>query len=433
MKFDWKKYISLFTDHSLDFRVRLFHVLALGGIIGSLLTMLISLHSFMLASAAISLILMVLSGGLIVYTNQTGNYQRAYMITILVIFLIFFPVLFFASGGHRSGMPSVFLFAVIFTVLMLEGRRAITIPIIEILVYSMTCVIAYRHPELVVQFETEYEILVDIIFAYSCVGMICAVVLFLHLKEYVWQREQLKEQNERLKHYDEAKSTFLTTVAHEIKNPLLAISANARDTFELLDEEPQDMEQMKENLKIIEQTVMRIDRIVVDLMDTVSIEQGRLALSLGPVRISELLSEAVTIWLQHDPSAALRQNEILFDVDDSLPAIQADYERLLQVITNLLSNASRYTNHGQITLSVSQKGNYQLIKVADTGEGMSEVMRQNALKGYVSASRDYWRHGIGLYVCHQIVEAHGGDIWIDSELGKGTCVSFTLPDEGGIS
>ena len=72
----------------------------------------------------------------------------------------------------------------------------------------------------------------------------------------------------------------------------------------------------------------------------------------------------------------------------------------------------------------------QFISVEDTGDGMDQEVKENAFKGYVSTSRDYWRHGIGLYICHQIVEAHGGEIWIESEPDIGTTISFILPDKG---
>ena len=71
-----------------------------------------------------------------------------------------------------------------------------------------------------------------------------------------------------------------------------------------------------------------------------------------------------------------------------------------------------------------------MVSVEDTGEGMSEKIKKNAFKGYVSTSKYYWRHGIGLYICHQIVEAHGGKIWIQSKIGKGTKITFSLPEKG---
>ena len=225
---------------------------------------------------------------------------------------------------------------------------------------------------------------------------------------------------------DNAKSTFLTTVAHEIKNPLSSISLHARDTSELLEEDPLDFSLMQENLRTIEQSVMRIDRIVLDLMDTVSIEQGRLALSLVPSDLGALLHSVEKDFSSH-PSPG--NNQLILTIQPDLPEISADPERLIQVITNLISNAERHTQNGTITISLSGEPGWQTICVSDTGTGMSEEMRKNALKGYVSADKDYWRHGIGLYVCHQIITAHGGKIWLKSKEGEGTQVFFSLPEE----
>lgn len=85
--------------------------------------------------------------------------------------------------------------------------------------------------------------------------------------------------------------------------------------------------------------------------------------------------------------------------------------------------------NGTITISLTGEPGWQTICVSDTGTGMSEEMRKNALRGYVSADKDYWRHGIGLYVCHQIITAHGGKIWLKSKEGEGTQVFFSLPEE----
>lgn len=183
---------------------------------------------------------------------------------------------------------------------------------------------------------------------------------------------------------------------------------------------------MQENLRTIEQSVMRIDRIVLDLMDTVSIEQGRLALSLVPSDLSGLLYSVKKDYCSH-PS--LKNNQLVLTTQSGLPEISADPERLIQVVTNLISNAERHTQNGTITISLTGEPGWQTICVSDTGTGMSEEMQKNALKGYVSADKDYWRHGIGLYVCHQIITAHGGKIWLKSKEGEGTQVFFSLPEE----
>lgn len=418
-------FYSLFSP-SLDFRVRLFNILALGGTVISLIMAFLSLGTGSWGNVLINFVLVLISGGLFLYSYYSGKYQRCYLITIVVIFLIVFPVMFFTSGGYHGGMPAFFVFAIIFTVLMLEKWRALIVSLLEIVLYMGLCLVEYYFPDSVTSFTAESDQLADVLLAFVSVSIVCGIVLYFHLKEYNQQQILLEEQNQRLRQYDNAKSTFLTTVAHEIKNPLNSISLHARDTSELLEEEPLDFSLMQDNLRTIEQSVMRIDRIVLDLMDTVSIEQGRLALSLVPSDLAALLYSVEKDFNSH-PS--VHRNQLILQIQSGLPEISADPERLIQVVSNLISNAERHTHGGTITISLSGGPDWQTICVSDTGSGMSEEMRKNALKGYVSADKDYWRHGIGLYVCHQIVTAHGGKIWIESEEGKGTRVFFSLPEE----
>lgn len=415
---------SLFSSN-LDFRVRLFNILALGGTIISLIMALLSLGTGSRGNVLINFALVVISGGLFLYSYYSGKYQRCYLITIVLIFLIIFPIMFFTSGGYHGGMPSFFVFAIVFTVLMLEKWRVLIVSLFEIVLYIGLCLVSYYFPDSIIPFATEADRLADVLLAFVSVSVVCGIVLYFHLKEYNQQQILLEKQNQRLRSLDNAKSTFLTTVAHEIKNPLNSISLHARDTSELLEEEPLDFSLMQENLRTIEQSVMRIDRIVLDLMDTVSIEQGRLALSLVPTDLASLLRSLEKDYNAHPGS---RKNQLILHLANGLPEISADPERLIQVISNLISNAERHTHGGTITVFLSGSPGWQTVCVSDTGTGMSEKMRQNALKGYVSADKDYWRHGIGLYVCHQIITAHGGKIWIESKEGEGTSVFFSLPE-----
>lgn len=427
--------MTLITDirtklfgHTLDFRIRLFNILALGGVIVSLFTVLISITMEMWQTAAVAAFLVVLSISLILFTQKTGKYRIAYHVTIVTIFMIFIPMMFFTSGGHRSGMPTVFLFAVLFTVLMLDGKNGIFISFLEIAEYAAVFVFAYLHPEYVTHFDSEVQVLIDVIFANTCVSLICGVVLYFHLKEYDRQREQLHIQNEKLTRYDASRLTFLTTVSHEIKNPLNAINLHAHDTIEMMDEAQIDTQEIKKNQQIIENMVRRIDRILMDLKDTVAIEQGRLSLSLAPLNLEELLVEISETYFGKNNTSG---NKIVLDLEHNLPLIEADYARLTQVVTNLLSNAIQHTKNGVITISLYKKGNEQIAVVSDNGEGMSEDLKKDVFHRYVSSGEEYWRHGIGLYVCNQIIEAHGGRIWLESRLNQGTSVAFTLPDKSG--
>ena len=429
MKIEMKKLKNLIIGDELEFRVRLFNVMAVGGAFMSFLTTIQSIITGMWETAGIAFIMMCLSIFLLYYAVKSGQYQRCYKITIFSIFFLFFPILFFSAGGYNSGVPAAFIFAVLFTVLMLEGKNALIISMLELLTYAGICIVAYLYPGIVNEYTSEKEIMIDIIFSYTAIGMICGIVLYFHIKEYSLQRKLLEEQNEKLKSYDDAKTTFLTTVAHEIKNPLNIIGLYSQDTSELAREQEVDVEQICENQRVIGNTVTRLDRIVADLMDTVSIEQGRLKLTLAPMDMSELILETVEFWKEKEGEGNLNGNRIVLNLSTKKTTIMADYTRIFQVMVNLISNAHRHTKNGIITITLKNVGNGQLVSIRDTGEGMPDQLKQKVFKGYVSTNKDYWRHGIGLYICYQIIEAHGGKIWIESQLGKGTEISFLLREK----
>ena len=136
MKKTIKNFAKRFFDGKLELRIRLFNILAVAGVCISIATFILNIITSMYFSVIISALLAALSVGLLVFTYKTGKYQTAYLITIVTIFMIFFPVLFFVSGGYKGGMPSMFIFAVLFTVLMLKGKLALWVSLAEILEYK---------------------------------------------------------------------------------------------------------------------------------------------------------------------------------------------------------------------------------------------------------------------------------------------------------
>jgi signal transduction histidine kinase len=222
------------------------------------------------------------------------------------------------------------------------------------------------------------------------------------------------------------KSNFLATVAHEISTPLAVIAASSADTIELLKETPVNMKEIMDNHEMINKRVLLIDGIITDLMDTVAIENGRLSLSRQPVKLAELLQSVCDKGFKRLDA---NNNRVAFDLEENFPPIWSDPARIEQVMTNLLSNADRHTKDGLITVTLTRTEKGQTVSVADNGEGMEPEIAKAALKEYVTSKGENWRHGYGLYLCRQIILSHSGEIWINSERGRGTTVFFTLVEE----
>lgn len=176
----------------------------------SFLMIFANLTTSMWASALVSALSAILSGGLLWYSVKSGRYPLCYVITIIEVFLILFPILFFTSGGYHSGMPAFFVFAVVFTVLILDRRLSIFFSLLELVVYIGSCLIAYAHPDIVTAILTERDTLV----CFIAVSLSCGIVLYLHLREYDRQREQLQMQKEVLMEIDRHKTEFLGIGIH---------------------------------------------------------------------------------------------------------------------------------------------------------------------------------------------------------------------------
>ncbi len=185
MKNRLTQFISIYFGPALDFRVRLFNVLAMGGTVISLAMALVGIAAGAgLGNIAVNFISAALSYALLCYSQRTGRYQLCYLITIAAIFLCLFPVMFFTAGGYHSGMPSFFVFAVAFTILMLEGKKAIVMSLIEMTLYLAICLIAFRYPQMVKGWDSEGDLLMDIIVGFVSVSAVLGTMLYLHFRLY---------------------------------------------------------------------------------------------------------------------------------------------------------------------------------------------------------------------------------------------------------
>ena len=425
---------SKYFDPGLDLHVQSFNLLGLAGTAAGIIVAFLSGLSGAGAANTVFCLFASALGTVMLYVAEKKKcHRQCGWVVVIAVFMLAFPALFFTAGGYRSGMPCFFIFAFIFTAIMLEGHERTAALAVEFVLYIACCLIGYYRPETVTHYASESVYVFDVITGVAVSGLLLLSVVLLHLRMYHIRQTQINElnreleaRNETLTRFDKMKSDFLAAVAHEISAPLAVIAASSHDTLCLLKESPMNMTEIRDNHERIEKRVMLIDGIVTDLMDTVAIESGRLPLNRRLVNLSELLTDVCgAFFKQFDKN----NNRIAFDLQPGLPQIWADPARIGQVMTNLLSNAVRHTKDGVITVKLSKTGKRHIISVSDDGEGMDAETAKVALKEYVSTRQAHWRHGIGLHVCRQIVLSHGGEIWIDSEKGHGTTVCFALAEE----
>jgi signal transduction histidine kinase/ActR/RegA family two-component response regulator len=220
-----------------------------------------------------------------------------------------------------------------------------------------------------------------------------------------------------------SRDDLLAVVAHDLRNPLNVISVSANNLLRRISDPMQ-----ARAIERIERGAARADRLIRDLLDINAIESGRFNVERRPVVLTELLLNALDAQqgLAADASVLLSS-----DLSPDLPSVEADEERLLQVIENLISNAVKFSHSSDVvTLGAVSTGREVRITVKDTGPGIAQEHVSRLFDRFWQARRhDRRGTGLGLTICKAIVEAHGGRIWADSKLGEGTTMSFSLPIE----
>jgi NtrC-family two-component system sensor histidine kinase KinB len=232
----------------------------------------------------------------------------------------------------------------------------------------------------------------------------------------------------RLKELDRLKSEFVMAASHELKTPLTSIAMS----ISLLKEKSMTKLDSKESelLYAADEEVQRLKALVNDLLDISRIEAGKMAIDFDSVSV-ELLFERVVGLLKKQ--ADEKFVELSFSPASDLPAIKADVNKITWVLTNLVSNALRYTSsNGYIKLSAEQTGSRVYISVSDNGAGIPYEYQSRIFDKFVQikTQKDLGGSGLGLAICKEIVRAHGGTIWVDSQPGEGSTFTFTVPIAG---
>jgi signal transduction histidine kinase len=235
---------------------------------------------------------------------------------------------------------------------------------------------------------------------------------------------ELRAANERLRELDQLKDDFVSTVSHELRTPLTSIRAFSEILLDNPDLSPEERGQF---LGLVVEETERLSRLINQVLDLSKLESGQMEWEIGEVDIGDVVrgSAASTTQLFTQRGATLDVH-----VPDSVPPVQADRDRLKQVVINLLSNAAKFTRSTAAVDVQVQNGQIR-VDVRDDGPGIDPKDQQIIFEkfrqgGDVLTDRPQGT-GLGLPISRQIVEHLGGKLWVDSEPGKGSTFSFTLP------
>ncbi len=233
-----------------------------------------------------------------------------------------------------------------------------------------------------------------------------------------------RSANATLEKLDRTKTEFLSIVSHEFRTALTGIQGFS----ELIRDGGIDPEEVKAYGGYIFNDADRVNRLIGDMLDLDRMESGRMSIRLADVDINDVLGDVIT----RAASSSTVIVEFKADLDPRLPIVTGDRDRLIQVVSNLVNNAVKYSpDGGTVTLSTRSDGGFALVSIADTGLGIPPDEIGHVFERFrrvrSGAAQSIPGTGLGLTIVKQIVEMHGGKIWVESAVGHGSAFHFTIP------
>lgn len=245
---------------------------------------------------------------------------------------------------------------------------------------------------------------------------------------------------QKLKDMDSMKTDFLSTVSHELRTPLTSIIGFAEmvkrkfegsivEELNLASEKNLSaVVKIRRNINIILSEGERLSSLINDLLDISRMEAGKDVLNMREINIEEIITQVITLT---NPIIRDKSLQVIQSIREPLPKIMADKDKLMQVIINLISNAIKFTEEGCIVCTARRVQKNIIVSISDTGVGIREEDKKYIFEKFSQVGDTLTNKprgtGLGLAICKHIIEEHGGKIWVESEIDKGTDFSFSIP------
>ncbi|MDR0986082.1 MAG: HAMP domain-containing histidine kinase [Ruminococcus sp.] len=417
-----KKLSSIFTkifNKDLSFRVRVFNVIGLTGVFLSILSAVNAVMSKNLILVIASLVAAVVAVIMMYIFTFTRFRLPIKIITVTVVFCTIFPLMFFEIGDY--GMM-LFILGVLFSSVLFERKKNAVLICIALMFYYSGFIVMNHFPPFYYEDPNFPEIRMQLMTFILVSGAVAITVIWL-VDAYETQAAELKVLNDN-------KVEFLSNFSHELKTPLTSISGFAQLGEQIsLTGDPsseKDVKQIQTSFMRIHRAAEHLKRMSKQLLEVTMIEQGVINVSLAPCVFAHVAEQ---IKGQFEAANENRGNELTAVSADNLPIINADPDKLIQVLFNLVKNADRHTEQGRITISAKAEADRVLIYVSDTGKGIPNELIPFLFKKYPQTEIGGIKtdHGMGLYICKTFVTAMGGEISLVKTSETGSEFLISLP------
>ncbi len=249
-------------------------------------------------------------------------------------------------------------------------------------------------------------------------------------KDLMDTQARLRKSLEKIRVMDKKKDEFISVAAHELKTPLTAIHGFSQL---LMNRKVAGIKSKRDNyLRIMDKETGRLSKLVTDILELSRIDLGTIRIAPESVDLEEIYNTVK----DEMGMVSQRKKSIIFEAEmqKDLPSIRTDREKLTQVLLNLTNNAFKYTDKGKVSLEVKRKGRFINFSVSDTGVGIPKSEQEKIFDRFYQVDSSYTRSaggtGLGLAISREYIELLGGEIWVESHVGKGTVFRFTVPIDG---
>ena len=423
-----RKIRRYFQDSKLDLREKIFRLVIVAG-------------TFLLVCAIIESIFMememsnLIAQGLLLLVMLVSNYltfglKKGEIAIFLVGFsmVVFtFPAIFFSCGGVNSGASVWFVLGLFYIFVMYSGKKMIAFTVFAVIWDSATYIMAYLHPQRILEIEDRKDIYFDSLFAVLAVGLSVGALLKYTVFQHGKEREIAEKQAQELEVLGKSRSQFFASMSHEIRTPINSIMG----LNELILREEKLPEEVVENAVNIQNASKILLSLVNDILDVSQLENQKMELVLTEYPLKTMLGDLVDMIRVRMSEKNLNY---VMNVDRTLPSVlYGDEKRVKQILINLLTNAVKYTKEGSISFTVQgELIDEERIRltfiVSDTGIGIRKEDMEHLFESYhrgdERANSKIEGSGLGLFICRQLADLMGGQITVDSIYTKGS--DFTL-------
>ena len=379
----------------------------------------------------VALVPMCIVAGVALYMSvKQGQTKMASWMLVVIYNIVLFPIVFITSGGMNSGTPIWFVLGLVYIFLLFKGREMMIALVISFVSFLATYVITYVRPDILMVVSRQYGY-VDSYITLMNVSIFTGLLMKTQQVTYDKERRLAEQQKDEIEQIARSKDVFFANMSHEIRTPInTIIGLNEMILREDISDE------IAENAINIQSASKMLLTTINDILDLSKLESGNMEIVPAQYEVSSMFSDLVNlIWIR----AHQKELEFKVDIDTGIPSmLYGDEVRIKQVVTNMLTNAVKYTERGSVTLAAKAERTAPdeiilRISVTDTGMGIRKEDLEDLFSSFKrvdeTENRNIEGTGLGLNISKQLVEMMGGKLSVDSVYHKGSVFTMEVKQQ----